>query len=68
MRVGATGRFPQGKLDKTDEGELAIGVAADHSQQIIRIEFGKPVAWIGFSKQQALQLSDLIRKNAEKLD
>ncbi len=67
MRFGATGKFPEGKLDETDEGALTLGVAADHRNQVVFVDFGKPVAWIGLSKELAIQFADLLRKRAEEL-
>lgn len=52
-RIGATGRYPQGRYTNDDEGELAIAVAADPRNRIVRIEFGKPVAWLAFNPEQA---------------
>jgi hypothetical protein len=64
--VGETGAFPYGKADATDEGELRMALAADHANAIIRIEFGKPVAWLGLPVREARELADkLIVKAAE---
>jgi hypothetical protein len=66
-KFGATGQFPRGKIDKHDEGEINIGVAADMKHQIVRIMFGTPVKWLGLPKTEALELADLIKKHAEAL-
>ena len=65
MKPGATGRFPQGKINPSDEGELVfkIGVTADG---LVRIEFGKPVAWLAMSAREARELAQIILKNAYK--
>lgn len=47
QKLGATGEFPQGKIDETDEGELQIAICYDPHADIIRIDFGKPVSWLG---------------------
>jgi hypothetical protein len=62
-KLGATGKFPQGRIDKMDEGELrlAIGIAPDG---MIRIEFGKPVAWLALSADDARNLAALLTKHA----
>ena len=67
LRLGATGQFPQGKIDKTDEGEIAIAIAIGHRQNKVIINFGKPVAWIGFDKKQALQIAESLRTHAEQI-
>lgn len=63
--LGATGRFPVGKLKKNDEGELKTGVTVVNNKLII--SFGKPVAWIGMTKAEAEQLRDFINKRLPEL-
>lgn len=68
LKLGATGRFPYGKANADDEGELAMALAADHSQGIVRVEFGKPVAWLGLPSAQARGLAALLIEKADELD
>lgn len=63
---GATGKFPQGKVQDSDEGELRMGVAYDKLNGIVRVEFGKPVAWLGLPPPEARQLAQLLLANAAK--
>lgn len=60
--VGATGDFPRGKLNPTDEGGLMIAVHPEGDT--VRIDFGKPTAWIAMPADQALAFAALIVKNA----
>ncbi len=64
---GATGKFPNGKLNENDEGEIRIGIRAD-SNGIVTMNFGKPTAWIGFTKKQAYQIGELLIKDALPTD
>lgn len=64
--VGATGRFPQGKLNANDEGELAMAIT--HKDGKVIIDFGKPTAWIGFDPQQAIQLASLLKMHASSIE
>jgi len=64
QRFGPTGKYPDGKLNENDEGEIQIGVAADTEHQKVILNFGVPVAWIGFTAEQALELADSLRQNA----
>lgn len=64
LGLGATGRYPQGQLAPEDEGEIKIAVAADTARGKVVVDFGKPVAWMGFDPQQALALADSIRAKA----
>jgi hypothetical protein len=61
---GPTGEFPQGKLDDTDEGALKIGIAYDKLDGIIRVEFGKPIAWLGLPPPEAVGLARLLLRHA----
>lgn len=65
-KVGATGNFPEGKLDETDEGEIGFGIATYNNEIII--SFGeKPISWIGLTKEQALGLAEYLHNKAKDL-
>lgn len=59
--------FPDGPINRTDEGELSFAVAADPVNRVVIIHFGKPVVWAGMAKKQALQLADMLRERAMEL-
>ena len=63
--LGATGRFPRGKLSPDDEGELnlSVGVRGD----TVMVDFGKSVRSIGMDKASALQFAEYIRRKAMDL-
>lgn len=63
--LGATNRFPEGKLTQKDEGELAIAISAVNGKVVI--DFGNPTAWIGFTKEQAYELANTLRDKANSL-
>lgn len=52
---GATGLYPDGELNKADEGQLQFAVA--HKDGKVVLEFGTPVAWVGMNPQQAADLA-----------
>lgn len=62
--LGATRRFPEGTLNDNDEGEIRVAIAADRAQQKVIIDFGKPVAWIGFTAEQATELGEMLIQKA----
>lgn len=62
--VGATGTFSQGALNDDDQGDLRLGVAYDKLDGIVRVEFGKPVAWLGLPPPQAIEFAKLILKHS----
>lgn len=57
--------FPKGKLNKYDEGNLAIAIGTSGSNIII--EFGKPVKWIGLGRDEAIALGNSLLKRALEL-
>ena len=59
---GASGKFPDGSIDKTDEGEIQFGVTSHRGKVIIN--FGKPVAWLGMDARQAASLAALLIRHA----
>lgn len=66
-KIGATGNFPSGKLNETDEGELIIAIAADPATGTINIQFGKPVNWLGLYPHQADAIAEMLKKKADEL-
>jgi hypothetical protein len=62
---GATGKFPDGKLDPMDEGELRMRLGVVDGRLII--EFGKPIASIGFTRDEAIAIGQAILDKAFKL-
>lgn len=66
-RPGPTGDFPEGKLNEDDEG--GIQVALSHAdtpdgRRVVRIDFGKPIAWLGLPRLRALEFARLIIEHA----
>ena len=65
--AGATGDHPQGKLNADDEGGLRMAIVADKRNSVVRVDFGKPVAWLGLDRATALDLARRLTWHAEKL-
>lgn len=59
---GPTGEPFDYKVDDTDEGPIKIAISRDGP--IIRIEFGKPVAWLGMTPADAVALARILIKQA----
>ena len=64
-KLGATGRYPEGKLRPDDEGELKAAIGTKDGK--IFIEFGKPVGWLGISPEQALEFARVLTARANKI-
>lgn len=63
LKLGATGAFPQGKLNSSDEGELRMAVSSD-GRGLVRVDFGKPVAWFALPANEAKALAALLMRHA----
>lgn len=63
-KLGATGRYPEGKLTGDDEGEIKMAIASAPGKVVL--DFGKPVKWVGFNPGQARELGELLLHHAEK--
>jgi len=59
---GETKNFPEGKLTEYDEGEIKFGVTTKDEKVILN--FGKPIAWIGMTRDQAKGLGRLLINRA----
>jgi len=65
--LGATGEFPEGKIDDSDQGELALGIKVDHEKNVVIMNFGTRVVWVGIPKEQALEMGQSLIDKANEL-
>jgi hypothetical protein len=64
QKIGATGEFPAGRYNSADEGELAVAVISDAEKNRVLLEFGKEIAWIAMTPEQADGFGNLLRQKA----
>lgn len=58
-------KFPRGKLNADDEGELEMSIGIQDKTVIL--DFGKPVKWLGLAKQDAVNLANSLLEKANQL-
>lgn len=58
------GEYPNGRLNADDSGALAV--AFSHENGVVKMEFPKPVAWIGFTPNQAIEIAQTLIQHARK--
>lgn len=63
--TGATGDYPQGKLNEDDQGGLRMAIGTKDG--VVVVDFGKPVAWLGLDRSTALALAANLTKHAKSL-
>lgn len=64
MTLGATGKFPMGKMHRSDEGQLRIAVGRERGKVVMR--FGCPVAWIGMGPEEAEAIAQSLLHHAKE--
>jgi len=66
MRVGPTGKYPNGKLEPSDDGELKLAIGT--MDGLVMVEFGTPVAWLAMSPNDARRLADSLTQMAARVE
>lgn len=57
--LGATGEYPDGKINALDMGEINVGIIVLDGKLIM--DFGaNPVHWVGLTKKEAIELVKLL--------
>lgn len=67
MGLGATSRHPSGSVHASDEGEIRMGVASDDKTGKVMLNFGKPVAWLAFNPEEAIDVAKALIQHARKI-
>lgn len=58
------GEYPDGRLNSDDAGALPLAIGSADGKVVM--EFPKPVAWIGFTGDQAMEIAQTLIKHARK--
>jgi hypothetical protein len=64
-KLGATGDYPKGKLNADDEGGLMVKISTEGDT--VRVDFGKPIAWIGYDPDGAIEFASKLIDHAMEL-
>jgi len=67
-RPGLEHYFPHGKLDESDRGALNIALEINREKEIVEINFGTDVSWIGLEAAGATQLGMALLAAARTLN
>lgn len=57
-------RYPRGKLNAQDEGELAMAITV--KDDVVVIAFPKLVSWVGLPAEQAEELAETLKQRAQE--
>jgi hypothetical protein len=58
------GEYPDGRMNKDDAGAIAMQIGVEEGRVVMR--FPKPVAWIGFTGDEAMEIAQVLMKHARK--
>lgn len=61
---GPIGAYPDGMLTKQDEGSIQFAIGEKDGKVVL--DFGAPVAWIGVTPQQAMDIASALMKRARE--
>src|SRR5262245_10830408 len=61
-------KWPHGRVSGDDDGETTFAIATDHRYKIVRIQFTKPMAWLGLDAKSARELSKMLTEKADELE
>jgi len=66
-KLGATGRFPEGKLIPSDKGELRCAIGTRNGQVVM--DFGEePITWLSLPPKAARALAVVLLHKADAID
>lgn len=58
------GEYPDGRLNKEDEGAVAVMIGHENGKVVMK--FGAPSSWIGFTPEQAMDIAQMLITHARK--
>lgn len=64
LSLGPTNEFPDGIARPGDKGALRFAISDADSNGNIHIDFGTPIDWIAFPRQQAIELARILLRKA----
>ena len=58
-------KYPEGKLDEFDQGELAILIGVKNGKVVVSFE--TPIAWFGMGPDMAAELGNALIQHAREI-
>ena len=65
QQLGATKKFPDGKINEEDEGEIKVGFTISKGKLIMG--FGKKIMWIGLTKEQVKEWAEYLLEKYKEM-
>lgn len=61
-------RWPDGRVSGDDDGETRFAIVTDIKSRIIRIQFSKPMVWLGLPAKEAREFAKMLLEKADELE
>lgn len=58
------GEYPDGRMNEDDAGAIAMQIGTEQGRVVLR--FPKPVAWVGMTGDEAMQLAQDLMRHARR--
>lgn len=65
-KLGATGKYPAGKLNAKDAGEIRFSIGTSMDRKRVVMNFGKTVRWVAMERNQAIDVGKALIKSANE--
>jgi hypothetical protein len=62
------GTHSRGKIREGDEGDFAVAIFLDHKNNVVVIDFGTEVTWLGLDARTARQFANTLLREADVLE
>lgn len=67
MAKGFGREYPRGRISGDDEGQTATAMAVDHQNKTLIIRYFKPIVWVGYGPDEAMQYLMMLAKHVSQL-
>ncbi len=68
QKLGPTDKFPQGRINSNDKGEIRMSIFPDEESKVIIVEFGTKLSWIGMPPGQAREMGEALIRHANEME
>ena len=68
IELGPTGKFPKRKINEDDKGELKVAIMTNHEKNVVVIEFGTTLSWVGLTTDIARAMGEQLISRADDLE
>lgn len=65
-KLGATGKYPAGKLTAKDAGEIRFSIGRSMDGKKVVMNFGKSIRWVAMERNQAIDVGKALIKSAKE--